>query len=171
MRSPILTHSHLLQKHSVCISQAMTPAECAVCFEPYSSSDSDRRPLLLPTCGHSYCTACCRMILAGNRRCCVCRVAVPHGIAVDSLPPNYALLAHLSTHDSPRGDAAGLGSRNAADRDRVASSSAAAAVSSTDQLQGKGILTTAWKMGAGAVSTVRGAVGEVLCKFCRGRGR
>lgn len=38
-------------------------SECGVCLEPFSHSNADKMPRLLPACSHSFCTACCKQLV------------------------------------------------------------------------------------------------------------
>ncbi|XP_063868711.1 uncharacterized protein LOC135104899 [Scylla paramamosain] len=68
----------------------MSQPTCQVCFTPYDPKD--HRPLLLPTCGHTFCAFCLGCLHSqGKTSCPKCRKdgAVK---PVSSLPVNYSLL-------------------------------------------------------------------------------
>ncbi|XP_042219760.1 uncharacterized protein LOC121864673 isoform X2 [Homarus americanus] len=67
---------------------------CSVCLDTYS--EGDRRPLMLPACGHTFCKHCLAGIMAregvkGNFLCPTCRRPQPVH-AVQDMPVNYSLL-------------------------------------------------------------------------------
>lgn len=67
---------------------------CSVCMEGYT--EEERRPLMLPACGHTFCKQCMSIIMAtngerGNFLCPTCRRPQPLR-AVEDLPVNYSLL-------------------------------------------------------------------------------
>ncbi|XP_069940791.1 uncharacterized protein [Cherax quadricarinatus] len=67
---------------------------CSVCLESYN--EQERRPLLLPACGHTFCKNCLMDIAArdpdaGGLQCAACRKPQPVK-DVQDLPVNYSLL-------------------------------------------------------------------------------
>ncbi|KAK8387317.1 hypothetical protein O3P69_018124 [Scylla paramamosain] len=67
---------------------------CSVCMEGYT--EEERRPLMLPACGHTFCKQCMSTVMAregerGTFLCPTCRRPQPVRAVVD-LPVNYSLL-------------------------------------------------------------------------------
>lgn len=94
--------------------------ECGICFQRFSFRHGRRKPKVLP-CGHSLCVDCVTAVFSRARQCPTCRVPVPYGVEVGSLPSNYSLLevleksrarhrarlaARMDRPASPYGDAA-----------------------------------------------------------------
>ncbi|XP_063595985.1 histone-lysine N-methyltransferase 2D-like [Penaeus indicus] len=77
---------------------------CSVCFESYG--EGERKPLMLPSCGHTFCKQCVHGIIAsenkGQFQCPTCRRSQPV-LSLDDLPVNYSLLevASLSPTTPP----------------------------------------------------------------------
>ncbi|XP_042880419.1 tripartite motif-containing protein 55-like [Penaeus japonicus] len=77
---------------------------CAVCFDTFC--EGERKPLMLPSCGHTFCKQCLHGIIArenkGQFQCPTCRRSQPV-LSLEDLPVNYSLLevATLSPTTSP----------------------------------------------------------------------
>ncbi|XP_037795147.1 tripartite motif-containing protein 55-like, partial [Penaeus monodon] len=77
---------------------------CSVCFESFG--EGERKPLMLPSCGHTFCKQCVRGIIASEKKgqfqCPTCRRCQPVS-SLDDLPVNYSLLevASLSPSTPP----------------------------------------------------------------------
>lgn len=66
---------------------------CTVCFDSFG--EGERKPLMLPSCGHTFCKQCVHGIIAsenkGQFHCPTCRRCQPV-LSLEDLPVNYALL-------------------------------------------------------------------------------
>ncbi|XP_071542619.1 uncharacterized protein [Panulirus ornatus] len=72
---------------------------CSVCLDPYD--EGERRPLMLPACGHTFCHVCLAGIMAKGRSNSVCPACRRPQLvqAVQDLPVNYSLLDVIRRKD------------------------------------------------------------------------
>jgi len=82
-------------------SQMSPQQECPICSNEYSDSEKTYLPLMLTTCGHSFCHSCCNRLYSDLKIKCPFCSAITQCQAVEDLPRNWTLISILRQTEKP----------------------------------------------------------------------